>query len=163
VITAGSTHAFNERGRITRDGSAVLFDCGPTQYGQEGTGVCRVSLDGSGFEQLVSPEDGAAATPENAARSADEAPDGSVVFEADWGNAERLWRMSSDGTTLISGLGNDNSPCVLPDGSIVSLWYERHDNNESLAELKVHAPDSTDYEMLLIDTDVTDSGIHCAQ
>ena len=71
--------------------------------------------------------------------------------------------MSSDGTTLISGLGNDNSPCVLPDGSIVSLWHERHDNDGSGAELKVHGSDSTDYEMLLIDIDITDSGIHCSE
>jgi hypothetical protein len=162
-LTDESPHAFNERGRITRDGSAVLFDCGPSQYGLEGTGICRVLLDGSGFEQLVSPEDGAGATSANAARSADEAPDGSIVFEADWGNAERLWRMSQEGTTVLLGFDNDNSPCLLPDGSIVSLWHGRQGNNDGLAELKVQSPDSPIYEMLIIDSDVTDSGIQCAR
>jgi len=164
IITADSPHTFNERGRISRDDTAVLFDCGPTQYGQEGTGVCRVSLDGTGFEQLVSPEDGVEAGSTNAARSADLAPDGSLVFEADWGDNERLWRKLPSGEiSLVSGLGNDNSPCVLPDGSVMSLWLSRDGNQEGLHELKVNAADSVDYEMLLVDVDVIDVGIHCGE
>jgi hypothetical protein len=163
VITDASPHAFNERGRLVDDGSALLFDCGPTQYGQEGTGICRVSLDGTGFEQIVSPADGVDATSSNAARSADEAPDGSIVFEADWGGNERLWRRSSDGTSaLISGFGNDNSPCVLPDGSVASLWLGRDGNDEGLHELKIAAVGSDEYEMLLRNVDVIDVGIHCS-
>ena len=163
MITDASPHAFNERGRLVDGGSAVLFDCGPSQYGLEGTGICRASLDGAGFEQVISPEDGDGATSSNAARSADLAPDGSVVFEADWGDNERLWRRLSDGTTeLISGFGNDNSPCVLPDGSVASLWLGRDGNEDGLHELKINSRDSGDYEMLLEDIDVTDVGIHCA-
>jgi len=161
IITGASRHAFNERGRITLDGEAILLDCGPTQYGLEGTGVCRVSLDGSSFERLVAPEDGADATSSNSARSADEGPDGGLVFEADWGNIERLWRKLPDGTTtLVSGLGNDNSPCVLPDGSVASVWLERDGNNVGLHELKLQASDSMNYEMLLIDVDVI-SQVQC--
>ncbi len=163
MITNASPHPFNERGRLVDGDSAVLFDCGPSQYGLEGTGICRVSLDGAGFEQIVSPEDGDDATSSNAARSADLAPDGSIVFEADWGDNERLWRRLSDGTTeLISGFGNDNSPCVLPDGSVASLWLNRDGNEDGLHELKVNSADSGDYEMLLENVDVIDIGIHCA-
>ena len=161
IITGASPHAFNERGRFTLDGEAILFDCGPTQYGLEGTGVCRVSLDGSSFERIVAPDDGADATSSNSARSADEGPDGGLVFEADWGNVERLWRKLPDGTTtLVSGLGNDNSPCVLPDGSVASVWLERDGNNVGLNELKIQASDSMNYEMLLIDVDVI-SQVQC--
>jgi hypothetical protein len=163
TITDASPHAFNERGRLVDGGSAVLFDCGPSQYGMQGTGICRVSLDGTGFDRIISPDDGDDATSSNAARSADLAPDGSLVFEADWGGTERLWRRLSDGTTkLISGFGNDNSPCVLPDGSVASLWLNRDGNEDGLHELKVNSPDSGDYEMLLEDIDVIDVGIHCA-
>ncbi len=164
IVTGDSPHTFNERGRISLDGSAVLFDCGPTQYGLEGTGVCLVSLDGTGFEQLVDPGDGVGASSTNAARSADLALDGSIVFEADWGDNERLWRKLPNGELiLISGLGNDNSPCVLPDGSVMSLWLSRDGNDEGLHELKVNASDSADYELLLVDVDVIDVGIHCGE
>jgi hypothetical protein len=164
IVTGSSPHAFNERGRLIDGDSALLFDCGPSQYGQEGTGICRISIDGTGFERLVSPEDGVGATSSHAARSADISPDGSIVFEADWEGSERLWRLLANGSTeLISGLTNDNSPCVLPDGSVASLWLNRDGNTEGLHELTVHAADSADYEMLLADIDVADVGIHCSR
>lgn len=164
ILTGSSPHSFNERGRLIDGDSALLFDCGPSQYGQEGTGICRISIDGTGFERLISPEDWVGATPSHAARSADISPDGSIVFEADWEGTERLWRLLANGSTeLISGFTNDNSPCVLPDGSVVSLWLNRDGNAEGLHELKVHAPDSADYEMLLVDIDAVDVGIHCTR
>ena len=161
ILTEDSEHDFNERGRLTRDEAALLFDCGPTQYGQAGTGVCRVALDGSGLEQLVGPSDGPGGTELDSARSADEKPDGSIVFEADWGGAERLWSQSSGEFELVSGLANDNSPCVLLDGSILSLWYGRPNNGQGFAELKVHGADSTDYEMILVGLELNDVGMHC--
>ncbi len=163
MITGSSPYAFNERGRITPDGTTVVFDCGPSQYGQEGTGVCQISLGGGEIERLVAPEDGTDATSSNAARGGDIAPDGSLIFEADWGGTERLWQRLSDGTTTIhSGFDNDNSPCVLPDGSLASLWLAREGNTNGVHELKIHAADASTYEVLLPNVDVVDGSIHCS-
>jgi len=161
-ITDDSPHAYNARGRLTPDGSSVVFDCGPTQYGQEGTGVCQVSLDGGEVESLVRPEEGPEATASNLARSGNLGADGSLVFEADWGGSERLWRRDSGGEiTLHSGLENDNSPCLLPDGSVASLWLQRDGNTGGVHELKIHAADGAVYEVPLPNIDVQDFGIHC--
>ncbi len=52
---------------------------------------------------------------------------------------------------------NDNSPCVLPDGRVASLWLARP-GGQSLHELKVMAPDGASYAMLVTEVDIADIG-----
>jgi hypothetical protein len=55
---------------------------------------------------------------------------------------------------------NDNSPCVLPDGSIASLWLNRP-GGTGVHELKVMKPDGSSFFMLVINQDVADIGLGC--
>ena len=61
---------------------------------------------------------------------------------------------------MVTAYNNDNSPCVLPDGRIVSLWLDRPDG-PSVHELKVMSADGASFEMILPDVDVLDIGLGC--
>ena len=61
---------------------------------------------------------------------------------------------------LTSMFGYDSSPCVLPDGRIVSLWLDRPEGSGA-HEMKVMAADGRIFFMLLPDVDVLDGGIGC--
>ena len=56
--------------------------------------------------------------------------------------------------------GNDNSPCVLGDGRIASLWLDRP-GGEGLYELKIMAADGSSFFMTLKGTGVLDIGLGC--
>ena len=160
LLTGASPHAYNAQPRFAPDGASLLFDCGPTVYGQEGTAICEVTLEGA-VSTLLAPTDHDGGTADNALRSAAIAPDGSVVFEADW-SGEQLWRLdpvTGSHALINSSHGNDNSPCVLPDGRIVSLWLERP-GGAGVHELKLMEPGGA-HTMLLVDEDVIDNIIGC--
>jgi len=77
---------------------------------------------------------------------------------------EQIWRLppgASQPVRVADAFGNDNSPCVLPDGRTVSLWLDRPAGT-GVHELKVMAPDGSSFFMLLPDVDVLDAGIGCA-
>ena len=163
LLTGDSTYQWNDQVAISDDGSKVLFDGGDEPYGAEGTAICEVGTDGTGFRVVITPADSPDGYPDTGAlHHADYAPDGSIVFEADW-SGERIWRLPAGDTepVLVGDFGNDNSPCVLPDGRIVSLWLDRQDNVNSLHEIKVMSPDGGTFMMLSIKKDVLDSGIGC--
>lgn len=165
VLTAASPYEWNDMPAISEDGSRVLFDCGNTPYGQEGTAICEVNTDGTDLRVVFRPEDGPEGTTTHALHHADYAPDGSIVFEADWLGVEGIWRLPVETETPVRvgpDFGNDNSPCVLPDGRIVSLWLGR-EGGEGYHELKVMSADGEDYFMLVVDVDVLDAGIACSE
>jgi hypothetical protein len=59
------------------------------------------------------------------------APDGSLVFSADRGETQ-VWRLGSGASTpelIGTEFKNDNTPCVLPNGSIASMWYADSQGN----------------------------------
>jgi hypothetical protein len=65
------------------------------------------------------------------------------------------------GSGLITPpFNNDNSPCVLPDGRIASLWLDRPGGTGG-AEIKVMDATGRSYFMLVIRQDVADVGIGC--
>ena len=68
---------------------------------------------------------------------------------------------ASQPVRVTDAFGNHNSPCVLPDGRIVSLWLDRPVGT-GVHELKVMAPDGSNFVVLLPDVDVLDAGIGCA-
>lgn len=164
LLTANSPYDYNHQPAVSADGSKVVFDCGHQPYGAEGTALCEVGTDGTGFRVVLTPADSPPGFPTTGAlHHPDYAPDGSIVFEADWAG-EQIWRLPVGAVISVrvaSQFGNDNSPCVLPDGRIVSLWLNRPGNPEGFHEIKVMASDGASYIMVLTNVDVADVGIGC--
>jgi hypothetical protein len=165
LLTGGSNQAFNDVPVLSRDGSRVIFDCGPTPFSQRGTNICEVSVNGGGFRMLIDSSDDPIGGPRAPlTHHADTFADGSLVFEAEWG-AEQLWiqRAGAAGAFRINPeYGNDNSPCVLPGGYVASLWLNRP-GGPGFHELKIMAPNGEDAVVLTPGTDITDLGISCHQ
>lgn len=170
LLTGASSYDTHTQPAISSDGSTVLFNCDPDlQDGQEGTAVCEVHSDGTNFRTVIGPQDGPGGTATNALRHPDYAPDGaivdgSIIFEADW-YGEQIWRLPAGSSTAVrvtDAFNNDNSPCVLPDGRIVSLWLDRP-GGAGGHEIKLMAADGSDDVMLLMDWDVFDLGLGCGE
>ena len=161
-LTKNSTYGYNEWPAISEDGGKIVFTCTDEPYSDD-TNICEVNTDATGFHVLIRPSDSPAGLRDEAdLNSPDYAPDGSVVFEADW-DGEQLWRWTPGSTEPVkinSAFTNDNSPCVLPDGSIASLWLNRP-GGSGFHELKVMKPDGSSYFMLVTNADVDDIGLGC--
>jgi len=164
-ITDDSPFDYHHHPSISDDGQRVLFDCGAEPFGVESSAICEVGLDGKGFRPVVEPLDGPAdlARPISATHHADYAPDGSIVFESDWGG-ESIWRLRPGDRALgqVGDTRNDNSPCVLWDGRIASLWLQRP-GGASTHEIKVTDPMGRSPVMVQTDVDVMDVGISCSR
>ncbi len=122
-------------------------------------------INKSGFHVVWTPEQGAA----GAAGRSDVAlhhpgylSDGSIVFESDW-NSEQIWRLTGDGPpeVIANQFSNDNSPCVMQNGCIVSLWLGRPGGTGS-HELKIMDQSGGNFSMLRTDIDIADTGTSCA-
>jgi Tol biopolymer transport system component len=163
LLTADSAHAYNGQPELSPDGKRVVFDCGPDPYQGKGTGVCEVGVDGTGFRQVVMPGSGVGKDVQ-AFHGPSYAPDGSIVVEADKApEGERLWRIDAAGSShkvLSKEFPNDNSPCVAPDGRVVSLWLGRR-GGKGTHEVKVMTPDGSQHFMATLDTDAADVVLGC--
>ncbi len=171
VLTAEATYPYHTYPAIAEDGSKIVFDCSKVPYSQETTGICEMNTDGTGYHIVLTPFDVPAGAgvgtalhhPDYMPAQADADCCG-IVFEADWDNTERIWYLApsaEEPVLLTDQFGNDNSPCVLPDGRIVSLWLNR-EGGAGYHEIKVMNPDNpADYYMALLDVDVLDIGIGC--
>lgn len=156
LLSGSMSSAYASDPQISQDGTKVVFDCGPDPYSQTGTAVCEVGVNGSGFRVVSAPSDRPNG---NANHHPSVAPDQSVVFEGNW-SGERVWRSSSGGLSQIGNFGNDNTPCVLPDGRIASLWLQRP-GGPSYHELKIMNGDGSNDFMLVINLDIIDDGLTC--
>ena len=165
LLTADSPFEFNYQMAISDDGTKVVFNCGQESYAFDGAALCKVGTTGMGFHIVLTPADSPPGFPTTGAlHNPDYAPDGSIVFESDW-DGEQIWRLpqgASEPIRVTDSFGNDNSPCVLPDGRIVSLWLGRPDGN-SVHELKVMSPEGSKFFIVLPDVDIADIGMGCAQ
>jgi hypothetical protein len=166
LLTGASTFDFNLLPSLTRDETSLVYDCSATGSKVQAS-LCRVGLDGSGWALTLAGSGGPGATAMNEVHSADFAPDGTtLVFEADWSAAgnQRIWKRTANGTLSQFNpmFTNDVTPCVLPDGRIVSLWLNRPGNMGGVHELKVMSADGAAFSMLLENADVTDIGISCS-
>jgi len=56
VLTADSTYAFNTMPRFDVNEQLLVFDCGEAPYGDLGTAICEVGIDGSGFRVVWTPD-----------------------------------------------------------------------------------------------------------
>jgi hypothetical protein len=161
LLTASSTFAFNLLPSLSPDAQTVVFDCSATG-GASGVSLCRVGIDGSGFAVAVAPTSYTGGTSANEVHSGNLDPSGALVFEADW-TAERVWRRTAAGSMAVVGnFENDNTPCLLPDGRIASLWLNRP-GSTGVHELKLMPADGSSYQMLLESDDVLDVGLSCSE
>ncbi len=164
LLTGSSPFAYHHDVALAWDGTRAVFDCGGDLYGVPPTSLCEASTDGSEFNEVLAPSDGPDHGSSHALHHPDYTPEGDVVFEADW-PAEQVWKVlrGSRSPVLISPAdqGDDNSPCVLPDGRIVSLWLGRPGNRAGAHEIKVMRSDGTQSAMILTGIDVVDVGIGC--
>ncbi len=156
-LTTSSPFLNHHQPAFSADGTKVIFACGDDTYASNA--ICEVNADGTGFAVRFRADDFGAG---GLVFSPVYAPDGSIVFEGTW-NGEQLWRLPAGGGTplLISALTNDNSPCVLPNGMIVSLWLQRDGNTNGYHEIKLMSADGTQYAMLLTGVDVFDAAMGC--
>jgi len=160
-LTTTSSYTYNLRPAISPDASRVLFNCTNERYAGV-TCICEVGTDGTGLKTVVTPADSPLGYPDSGdLRGPDYAPDGSIIFEADW-NGERIWRLPAGASVpvIVGDYNNDNGPCVLPDGRIASLWLNRP-GGPGYHELKVMSPDGSSYFMPVIDVDIWDIGLGC--
>ena len=159
VLTAQSPFSYNSTPAFSDDGSRIVFECGDEPYMNKS--ICQVNVDGTAFQTLFSPDHRF-----TAARTPDYAPDGTIVTELDSvENGEAIYRISpytGSITPINLSFSNDNSPCVLNDGRIASLWLNR-EGGEGLHELKIMNSDGSGDFMLLMDVDILDAVLGCTQ
>jgi hypothetical protein len=163
VLTENSPHAYHRQPSLSADGKKLLFDCGPVPYSGPGTNICEIGLDGSGYRIVMSINDFPNGQPGLQVHSGSYAPDGSIVFEGEQG-AEQIYRIANGSTipTLIAAqFSNDNTPCVLPDGRIVSFWLGNSNNPNGYHEIKVMNADGSNFFMALSGVDILDSQLGC--
>jgi hypothetical protein len=156
-LTTTSPFSEHQAPGLSANGDLVIFACGDDPYAS--VALCEASTDGSAFTVRFRATD----TGRDALLFHPRyGPDGAIVFEGEW-DGEQLWRLSpgSNTPTLISDHINDNSPCVLPSGLIVSLWLQREGNAEGFHELKLMSADGEQYAMLLTGQDIFDIGTGC--
>lgn len=165
LLTEGSPGKFNAEPAISDDGKRVVFDCGREPYHGPGTCVCEVDIaEPSVRKRACFDEPPPGTEPGESVHSGDYAPDGSLVFEADWGGGEQIWRLPAGGgaaARVAPSFHNDNSPCVLPDGRIASLWLQRPGGGNA-HELRVMTADGKTSTMLVL-ADVEDIGLGCGK
>lgn len=160
-ITDSSTQSNNFKPFIAPDASKVVFDCGDDPFGASNTSVCEVGIDGTGFRKVIGPEGGPGGGKNTHSPAYNR--DGTIVFEGEWGS-EQIWRIPPGGgaPALINGtFSNDNTPCVLPNGKIVSLWLQRSGNPQGFHELKLMNADGSGMVMLQQGFDIEDIGLGC--
>ena len=123
LLTGVSTNTYNYWPCLSADGTKVAFNAGPTSF--PASSLCEVRVDGTGFRVLITKDGGPPGMEIGpAVQSPAYAPDGSLVFEAEWGGGERVWRLPIGGGPPVlvqPNYNNDNSPIMLPDGRVVSL------------------------------------------
>ena len=161
-LTTASPYAFHRHPAVSDDGASVLFNCSNQSFPSHA--ICEVARDGTGFRTVITRNGGPVGmTSGDGVHHADYAPDGSIVFEAEFGGGEQIWRLAPGAavpTLVTNTFSNDNSPCVLPDGRIASLWLDRP-GAMGVHELKVMDGNGASHVMLLVDLDVFDGGTGC--
>ena len=181
LLTKDSPYAYNNQPTVSPDGTHLLWDCGEEPAADAGTNICEVGTDGEDFKVRVPQRAPRGMSTASANHHAAYAPDGSIVFEGTWnGGAEQVWREvpnlapslinaeTIEESPIVYRFTDDNSPCVLPDGRVVSLWLGREGAHKDGAhksghEIKVMDSDGGNQSMLATDVDVVDVGIGCSR
>ncbi len=153
-ISSTSPSDNNRNPAISANGEEVLFSCGEN--------ICMVDIDGSNLKTVIKLSDKPVGS-WSQIKSADFDINGDIVFEAE-DDSERIWRYnrsSLEVSVINASQTNDNSPCVLSDGNIASLWLNRPNNSSGGHELKIMNATGSNYSMIIEDKDISDFGIGC--
>lgn len=131
-ISDSSPSTNNRNPAISADGKEILFECGKN--------ICLVNSDGTNLKTLIRLEDKPNTNNSwESISNADFDTQGNIVFQgtfiATW--PWRYNRKTAEITLLNNKNNNDNSPCVLSNGDIATLWFDRAENNSGNAELKI--------------------------
>lgn len=167
LLTGTSPMGWNHRPSLSPDQTKIVFDCGSEADGAEATSVCEVGVDGAGFRVVARP-----VSPLVNLHNPSYDADGSIVFEGEGttvidgvtGRGERIHRIAasaSSPTPLAPTYTNDNTPCVLPSGNVVSLWLGRQGNAQGGHELKLMSPRGEFLGMIAQGFDIRDVGLSC--
>lgn len=161
LLTGDSAYDYNAQPAISDDGSSVVFDCGDGEYAAPPAAICEVGTDGSGFRVVRTTEGRPQwGTVGCSLHHPDYESDGSIVAEP----ACEIWRVETAGggdpEVVTTQFANDNSPCVLPDGRIASLWLDRP-GGPGFHEIKIMNADGSNSLVLVENIDVLDIGIGC--
>ena len=147
VFTADSPYIWHENPAISGDGSRVIFQCGNDS--REGHAICEVGTDGTGFRVVLTPADsppGARTT--GTLHNPDYAPDGSIVFAADW-DGKGVWRLPVGAAEPVLLRSQAWWPCVLPDGRVVTAsGMGTLEGPEAQLHIGVMDPDGGGYTVL---------------
>ena len=153
VITSNSPSDNNRMPAISANGQEIVFNCGES--------ICISNIDGSSMRILINPSN---RDEVSAVGSADFDPlSNDIILEGD-DNSERIWRYNRTNSTmqlLNSTHTNDNSPCVLSDGRIASLWLNRPGNSNGSHELKIMSANGASHFVEVGNVDISDFGIGC--
>lgn len=162
VLTTGSPRAFHRFPVLSGDGTAAYCDCGLDSDDARNNSICRVPTEGSGVTVLAAPADIPGGVNLHHPWPLQ---DGTVLFEGEGDGGEALWRLAPGGTPqrISTAYSNDNTPCVLPDGYVASLWLERPGNVLGIHELKLMDPTGADLIMVVAGVDITDLGLFCGR
>ena len=168
LLTADSTYDFNDMPALSFDEGRVYFDCGITQYPEDGgTDSCSVALDGSGFSVVVAAD--ALPDPESPFTQFPHAAVGGLLFQGNWPigdvKPETIWFLPEGGSVpepIGEGFTNAVSPCGLRDGRFGLLWLDGPNNRAGLHELTLVSADGSLIAVLTPGIDVLDVGIGCA-
>jgi hypothetical protein len=170
LLTASDPYPYNAYPSLSKDSTKLLFDCGTNSYsGGNGTAMCQVNTDGTDFSVLHTPSDGPAGDGEWPLHKGNYTPSGAIVFEGEWNQGvEIIWEyaegssvpemVNKDTSYGIPAYTDDNTPCVLPDGRIASLWLPNANH-----ELKIMNADGTNGIVLEANVDVVDVGQSCSR
>lgn len=164
LLTEDSPFAYNSVASISDDGQRVVFQCGDQPFSAAGTALCEALTDGSEFRILLRPEDHAEGTGEDTLSHPDYDPTGGIIFGASWRGGSLIWRVPTAGEEpqqITAAFDNDNNPCVMPDGDIVSFWLGRDGNQEGATEIKRMTADGANYTMVVTGPVVFPVGVVC--
>jgi hypothetical protein len=144
--SAATTKAFNIEPAISADGTKVVFAAGnPSALGGSSaspTQIMQVNTDGTGLTVVADQTSVAGAA--NAAATLQfpqyDSTTGDILFTADYNNTPQNWRKAGvNPPAVIGDTSNDFCPAVFADGSVVSLYRNRFDTDDSaITELALH-------------------------
>jgi hypothetical protein len=140
-LTAGSGYDYNTTPYFDANHTQILFEGSDMPYSP--TAIMQVDLSGANLISIVTNSSGSFTEVKSPAYLSN----GHIVFEATSQQGEQVWRMPIGGTpSVVNGAySDDNSPVVLPNGGIVSLYIG---SGSSIHLLKTMNDDGTNPNVL---------------